>query len=59
MFGVTNICAVHGFSGKVNGFITMPVKSNVEIYVHLYRCVDTYITFLLVAQLIIAVVVSQ
>ena len=40
MFGVTHIiCAVDGFSGKVVGFITMPVKNNVEIYTHLYRSV--------------------
>ena len=37
MFGVTHICAVDGYSGKIVGFITMPVKNNVEIYSHLFR----------------------
>ncbi|XP_019850817.1 PREDICTED: uncharacterized protein LOC109581281 [Amphimedon queenslandica] len=37
MFGVTHICAVDGFSGKIVGFITMPVKNCLEIYRHLYR----------------------
>ena len=37
MFGVTHICAVDGYSGKVVGFVTMPVKNNVEIYIHLFR----------------------
>jgi len=37
MFGVTHICAVDGYSGKIVGFITMPVKNNVEIYMHLFR----------------------
>ena len=33
-FGVTHVCAVDGFSGKIVGFISMPVKSN---YDKLYR----------------------
>ena len=37
MYGVTHICAVDGFSGKIVGFVTMPVKNNVEIYTHLFR----------------------
>ena len=37
MFGVTHICAVDGYSGKIVGFITMPVKNCVEIYAHLFR----------------------
>ena len=36
MFGVTHVCAVDGFSGKIVGFITMPIKNNVIIYEHLY-----------------------
>ncbi len=27
MFGVTHICAIDGYSGKIVGFITMPVKT--------------------------------
>ena len=37
MYGVTHICAIDGFSRKVVGFVTMPVKNNLEIYEHLYR----------------------
>ena len=39
MFGVTHVCAIDGFSGKIVGFITMPIKNNVEIYNHLFRSV--------------------
>ena len=37
MYGVTHICAVDGFSGKIVGFVTMPVKNNIEIYTHFFR----------------------
>lgn len=37
MYGVTHICAVDGFSGKIVQFITMPIKNNLEIYEHLLR----------------------
>ena len=37
MFGVTHMCAVDGYSGKVVGFVTMPIKNCVEIYTHLFR----------------------
>ena len=36
MFGVTHICAVDGYSGKIVGFATMPRKNNFLIYKHLY-----------------------
>ena len=36
MFGVTHVCAVDGYSGKIVGFVSMPVKNNVVIYEHLY-----------------------
>ena len=39
MYGVTHVCAVDGFSGKIVGFITTPVKNNIEIYSHLFRLV--------------------
>ena len=39
MYGVTHVCAVDGFSGKIVGFISMPVKSNSVIYDKLYRYV--------------------
>ena len=38
MYGVTHVCAKDGYSGKVIGFITMPVKNNIQIYEHVYRC---------------------
>jgi len=37
MFGITHVCAIDGYSGMIVGFITTPVKNNVEIYTHLYR----------------------
>ena len=37
MYGVTHICARDGYSGKVVGFISTPVKNNIEIYNHLFR----------------------
>lgn len=36
-FGVTHVCGVDGYSGKIVGFITMPIKNCVTIYEHLYR----------------------
>lgn len=36
MYGVTHICAIDGFSGKIV-VITTPVKNCVEIYSHLFR----------------------
>ena len=42
MFGVTHICAVDGYSGKIVGFITLPIKNNVEIYEHLFRLAEVY-----------------
>ena len=36
MFGVTHVCAVDGYSGKIVAFTTMPIKNNVIIYEHLY-----------------------
>ncbi len=39
MFGVTHVCAIDGYSGKIVGFITMPIKNNLEIYSHLFRFV--------------------
>lgn len=37
MFGVTHVAAIDGFSRKIVGFVTMPIKNNLEIYSHLYR----------------------
>jgi len=31
MYGVTHIAAVDGYSGMIVGFLTMPVKNNLEI----------------------------
>ena len=39
MFGVTHIAAIDGYSAKIVGFVTMPIKNNLEIYEHLYRYV--------------------
>ena len=37
LYGVTHVCAVDGFSGKIVSFVSMPVKSNGIIYEKLYR----------------------
>lgn len=37
MFGCTHVCAIDGFSGKIVGFVSMPLKNCVVIYEHLYR----------------------
>jgi hypothetical protein len=37
MFGVTHICAVDGYSGKIVAFASMPIKNNVEIYSNVLR----------------------
>ena len=37
MYGVTHVCAVDGFSGKIVAFASMPVKNTVEIYKHICR----------------------
>lgn len=39
MYGLTEICACDGFSGKIVAFATMPIKNNVLIYKHVYRLV--------------------
>ena len=36
MFGITHVCAVDGFSGKIVSFATMARKNNMLIYQHLY-----------------------
>lgn len=37
MFGLTHVCAIDGFSGKIVGFALMPQKNNIVIYEHLYK----------------------
>ena len=37
MFGVTHICAIDGYSGRIVQFVSMPVKNPVQIYQHLFR----------------------
>ncbi len=37
MFGVTHVIARDGFSGKIVGYMTMPVKNNLEIYESVFR----------------------
>lgn len=36
-YGVTRICCVDGYSGKIVDFATMAVKNNIEIYEHVFR----------------------
>ena len=47
MYGCTHICASDGYSSKIVGFLTMPVKNNMEIYEHLYWYVCLSIRFTL------------
>ena len=37
MFGVTHVAAIDGYSRKIVGFITLPVKNPKAIYNHLFR----------------------
>ncbi len=37
MYGTTHVCAIDGYSGKIVGFVSMPIKSNSIIYDRLYR----------------------
>ena len=39
-FGVTHVIASDGYSGKIVGFLTLPVKNNVAIYEAVYRYVN-------------------
>jgi len=43
MFGCTHVCAVDGFSSKIVGFITLPVKNNYRIYADMFRYALTVI----------------
>ena len=36
MYGVTHVCGVDGHSGKIVGFISMPIKNNVTVYQEMY-----------------------
>lgn len=37
MYGLTEVSACDGYSGKIVAFATMPVKNNVLIYEQIYR----------------------
>ena len=37
MYGVTHVTGVDGYSGMILGFVTMPIKNNIEIYENLYK----------------------
>lgn len=36
LYGVTHVCAVDGFTGKIMTMCSMPVKNNVIIYEHVF-----------------------
>ena len=40
MYGITHIAAIDGFSKKIVGFITIPVKNNCLIYDTLFKYVS-------------------
>ena len=35
-FGVTHVCAVDGFTGKIMALCSMPIKNNVIVYEHVF-----------------------
>ena len=37
MYGLTEVSACDGYSGKIVAFATMPVKNNALIYENVYR----------------------
>ena len=37
MFGLTHVCAIDGYSGKVVGFTSMPIKNPIVIYEKMFR----------------------
>jgi len=37
MFGCTHVCAIDGYSSKIVGFITLPVKNNYTIYADMFQ----------------------
>ena len=39
MYGATHVAAIDGFSGKVVGASTMPVKNNQLIYENIFRSI--------------------
>jgi len=39
MFGATHVVAVDGYSFKIVGHATMPIKNNLTIYDEVYRLV--------------------
>uniref|UniRef100_A0A1X7TJY3 Integrase core domain-containing protein n=1 Tax=Amphimedon queenslandica TaxID=400682 RepID=A0A1X7TJY3_AMPQE len=39
MFGLTHVCAIDGFSGRIVGFSLMPQKNNIVVYEQLYKSV--------------------
>lgn len=45
MYGVTHICAIDGFSGKIVAFASMPVKNTVEIYKLIFRSVCVWVYY--------------
>ena len=38
-FGVTHVCAIDGFTGRIMALCSMPVKNNVIIYEHVFLLV--------------------
>ena len=40
-FGVTHVCAIDGFTGRIMALCSMPVKNNVIIYEHVFLLVLT------------------
>ena len=54
MFGVTHVIAIDGYSSKIVGWSTMPVKNNLVIYDEVYRLVY-WILYTWIAILVVRV----
>lgn len=37
MYGVTDVCATDGYSGRIVSYAVMPVKNNLTIYEHVFK----------------------
>ena len=52
-FGLTHVCAIDGFSGRIVEFALLPQKNNVLIYQHLYRYIIIIISTVAVAVVVV------
>ncbi len=58
MFGTTHVIAVDGYSGKIVGHTTMPVKNNLLIYRDVYRYDEITIIIIVSVNCASALIIS-